>query len=101
MTEALVELKPGAALKAIAPAVEVRQQLPPRLAIVAADEESLRALARSPDVLSVHTAQVPEQVLSRLEAPARTFAAAWNERRRPKERPGDGLPWDAPGHDAP
>jgi hypothetical protein len=101
VTEALVELRPGVALEAIAPAVEVRQQLPPRLAIVAADEDSLRALARSPDVLSVHTAHVPEQVLARLDAPARTFAAAWNERRRPKQRPGDKLPWDAPGRDAP
>jgi hypothetical protein len=99
--EALVELNPGSTLEAIAPAVEVRQRLPPRLAIVAADEDGLRALARSPEVLSVHTAHVPKQVLARLDEPARTFAAAWNERRRPKQRPGDGLPWDAPGHDAP
>ncbi len=101
MPEALVELRPGAKLEAIAPAVEVHQRLPPRLAIVAADDDSLRALARSPDVLSVHTADVPEHVLSRMDEPARTFAAAWNERRRAKKRPGDRLPWDAPGHDAP
>jgi hypothetical protein len=100
-TEALVELRPGARLEAIAPALEVRQRLPPRLAIVAADEAGLRALARSRDVLSVHTEHVPEHVLGRLEEPARTFAAAWNERRRPKERAGDELPWDAPGFDAP
>ena len=101
MPEALVELRSGATLEAIGAAVELHQQLPPRLAIVAGDNDSLRALARSPGVLSVHTAEVPEYVLSRLDEPARTFAAAWNERRRAKERPGDKLPWDAPGHDAP
>ena len=81
MPEALVELRPGATLDAIDAAVEVRQRLPPRLAIVAADEDDLRALARSPHVLSVHTAHVPQQVLARLDEPARTFAAAWNQRR--------------------
>ena len=99
--EALLELRPGAQLDAIAPRVEVRQLFPPRLAIVAADEEGLRALEQSPEVLSVHTDHVPYEALAQLDEPARIFAAAWNERRRPKQRPGDGQPWDAPGHDAP
>lgn len=100
-SEALLEIRPGATLDAIDPDVEVRQVLPPRLAIVAADDAGLRALERSSDVLSVHTEAVPADVLARLDEPARVFAAAWNERRRPKRRTGDGLPWDAPGFDPP
>jgi hypothetical protein len=100
-SEALLELRPGAALDAIDSVVEVRQLLPPRLAIVAADDVGLRALERRSDVLSVHTEAVPADVLARLDEPARLFAAAWNERQRPKRRAGDGLPWDAPGFDAP
>ena len=100
-SEALLELRPGVQLDAIAPRVEVRQLLPPRLAIVAAAEEDLRALEHSPEVLFVHTGDVPSEMLAQLDEPARMFAAAWNERRRPKERPGEGSSWDAPGFDPP
>jgi hypothetical protein len=99
--EALLELRPGAQLDELSPRVEVRQRLPPRLAIVAAGEAELRALEHSPEVLSVHTGDVPAEVLARLEEPARSFAAAWNERRRPKDRRGEGSRWDAPGFKAP
>ena len=100
-SEALLELRPGAQLDAIAPRVEVRQLFPPRLAIVAADEEGLQALEQSPEVLSVHTDDVPSEALAQLDEPARMFAAAWNERRRPEERPGEGSSWDAPDFDPP
>ncbi len=100
-SEALVELRPGAQLDAIGRPVEVRQLFPPRLAIVAAGEADLRALARRPEVLSVHTGDVPAEVLARLDEPARLFAAAWNERKRPKARPGEGSPWDSPGREPP
>jgi hypothetical protein len=68
---------------------------------VVADEATVGALERRSEVLSVHRAAVPADVLARLDDPERLFAAAWNERRRPKRRAGDGLPWDAPGFDAP
>jgi hypothetical protein len=100
-SEALLELRPGAQLDELGPRVEVRQQLPPGLAIVAAGEAELRALEQSPEVRAVHTADVPADVLARLDEPARSFAAAWNERRRPKDRPGQGASWDAPGFDPP
>jgi hypothetical protein len=81
--------------------VELRQLLPPRLAVVAAGERDLWALERFPGVRAVHTERVPDDVVARMDEPARTFATAWNERRSPKRRTGDGLPWDTPGFDAP
>ena len=69
--------------------------------LAAGGAAELRALEQSPEVLAVHTADVPADVLARLDEPARSFAAAWNERRRPKDRPGQGASWDAPGFDPP
>lgn len=100
-SEALLELQPGAELDAATPGVEVRQLLSPRLAIVAANDVALRALERRSEVLAVHTDVVPAEALGRLDEPARLFAAAWNERRRPKARPADGEPWDRPGFEPP
>jgi hypothetical protein len=100
--EALLELEPGAKLDdAVGPHVDIHQRLPPRLVIVAADEEALRGLESNPKVRAVFTGDVPQETLERLDEPERLFAGGWNERRRPKQRPGDGLPWDAPGFDAP
>lgn len=100
--EALLELRPGAPLDAVVhPHVEIHQRLPPRLAIVTADEEGLRALERKPEVRAVFTGDVPPEALARLDEPERLFAAGWNERHRPKKRRGEGLPWDAPGFDPP
>jgi hypothetical protein len=100
-SEVLLELQPGATLDALRPAVEIRQNLPPRLAIVAVDEDGVRALEGKPEILAVFTEDVPAEALERLDDPERAFAAGWNERRRPKQRRGDGRPWDAPGFDSP
>ncbi len=100
-SEVLLELKGDASLDALGSGVQVRQLLPPRLAIVAADEDELRTLERAPEVVSVFREDVPPDALARLDEPARVFAAGWNERRRPKQRRGEGRPWDAPGFDAP
>ena len=101
-SEALLELESGAPLDAVIhPHVEIQQRLPPRLAIVAADEEGLRALERKPEVRAVFTGDVPPEALTQLNEAERLFAAGWNQRHRPKQRRGEGLPWDAPGFDAP
>ena len=97
-TEVLVELEPGAALP---PEVRVLQQVPPRLAIVLADEAGLRALEAAPGVAAVFAGDVPPEALERLDVVGRAFATGWNERRRPKDRIGDGLAWDTPGFEAP
>jgi hypothetical protein len=101
-SEVLVELQPGAGLDDAVPAgARVLQHMPPRFAIVVAGDEELRALQRSPHVTAVFTDDVPPDALERLDPVSRAFAAGWNERQRLKERPGEGLPWDAPGFQAP
>ena len=101
-SEVLVELQPGAALAdAMPPAAVVVQQFPPRLAIVAADETGIDALRESAAVNAVFPGEVPPEALERFDQIARVFAAGWNERHRPKQRRGDGLPWDTPGFEAP
>lgn len=101
-SEVLVELQPGAAVEdAVPPQAQILQRLPPRLAIVAADAEGIRALESSPAVAAVFAEDVPSEALEQFDQVTRAFAAGWNERRQPKERPGEGLAWDTPGYEAP
>lgn len=86
---------------AVPPGAQILQRLPPRLAIVATDAEGIRAIEGSPAVRAVFTEDVPPEALERFDQVSRAFAAGWNERRRPKERRGEGLAWDTPGFDAP
>ena len=87
--------------EAIPPPGQILQSLPPRLAIVATDAEGIRTLERSPDISAVYAEDVPEEALEQFDQVSRAFATGWNERRRPKVRRGEGLPWDAPGFDPP
>jgi hypothetical protein len=101
-TEVLIELAPGTTTDAaVPPEVRVLQQMPPSLAIVSADETGIRALEAAPGVSAVFAEEVPPEALERLDVVGRAFAAGWNERRRPKDRIGDGLAWDTPGFEAP
>jgi hypothetical protein len=98
----LVELQPGVSVEdAVPAATQILQRLPPRLAIVVADEEGIRAMERNPEISAVFAEDVPPEALEQFDQVTRVFAAGWNERRRPKERPGEGLSWDAPGFEAP
>jgi hypothetical protein len=100
--EVLIELEPGtSADAAVPPDVRVLQQMPPSLAIVSADEAGIRALEAAPGVTAVFAEDVPPEALERLDVVGRAFATGWNERRRPKDRIGDGLAWDTPGFEAP
>jgi hypothetical protein len=102
LSEVLVELRPGTAVEdAVPPQAQLIQRLAPRLAIVAADEEGIRAMNRSLKVRAVFAEDVPPEALEQLDHVSRAFAAGWNERRRPKKRPGEGLAWDSPGFEAP
>jgi hypothetical protein len=47
------------------------------------------------------TPDVPEELLRSLDQPESLFATAWRLRFRPKQRPADGLDWDAPGMEPP
>ena len=86
-----------AQLRAVA---TVTQVFPPRLALVQAGPDARTRIARIQGVLHVlddRARKLPPD----LTPAERTFAAAWQARQQPKTRPGDGLPWDAPGFEPP
>ncbi len=78
------------------------QRLPPRLAIVDATPEALVALKGMQGVLAVCEGSIPESLLGELQPVERIFADAWVASQRAKrDRPGEGLPWDAKGFEPP
>src|SRR5215469_12413436 len=86
-----------ARLRAVA---NVTQVFPPRLALVQAGPDARTRIARIEGVLDA--LDDPARALPADLTPAeRIFAAAWQARRQPKTRPGEGLPWDAPGFEPP
>jgi len=104
MAQALLILGPETtkALSEVARMVSVPQHLPPRLAVAEGTPEQLASLQGMANVTAILEPPVPESVLQQLNSTERLFAEAWTESRRPKkERPGDGLPWDAEGFEPP
>lgn len=97
--EHLVILEPHLAdqalvrLKAVA---IVTQVLRPRLLLIRTDIKAEETAARIAGVLGVYGA-APSKLPLDLTPEERLFISAWEARRQPKIRPGDGLPWDAPG----
>lgn len=80
--------------------VTVTQMLPPALALAmlpAAGRE------RFPNITGAvfYTDDVPAEVVDDLPPAAQLFVRAWQTRRLDKQRHGDQLPWDAPGHTPP
>ena len=101
MGEALLIVEPALAdqvLGGVTRAVTVTQRLPPRLAVVTGDEDDLAALQQVPGVVAVIEGSVPESARAELDPTERLFVDAWLKRQQPKVRPGEGLPWDAPGY---
>ena len=48
------------------------------------------------------TPDIPEEILRSLDPRESLFVAAWRRRLQgPKQRPGEGLNWDAPGREPP
>lgn len=82
-----------ARLKALA---IVTQVLRPRLLLIRADAKAEKTAARIAGVLGLYQA-APSKLPLDLTAEERLFVSAWEARRQPKSRPGDSLPWDAPG----
>ncbi|MCP2368379.1 hypothetical protein BCL57_002552 [Agromyces flavus] len=88
---------PGAILQQVRQHAVVLQWLPPRIAIV-----RLRAglpPARTVAGTSWYDGAVPASV--DLAPTERLFVDAWLSRRETKDRPADGLHWDAPGKEPP
>jgi hypothetical protein len=100
--EVLVLLRQGAGE---APLAELRRRFtilslkPPRLVVLAIGADRVAEVQAIHGVEAVFTAAVPGTVLDALAPGERLFAEAWSMRQQPtpKRRPGDGLPWDAPG----
>ena len=91
-----------------APGWPVLAQVPPLLSVLRAGPDDLAAIAkharlaiaRRPDGATERVGD--ESVLEELEDDARLFLSAWLERPAAKrDRPGEGLPWDAPGFEPP
>lgn len=73
-------------------------QLPPRLAVAEMDDGEAEALRRLPGTLEVISG--PEEPLpASLSESEELFVRGWQQRQRggKRERPGEGLSWDAPG----
>ena len=101
--ERLVILEPGAASAArakIGAVAAVTQVLEPRLLLIRADAKAAESVARIAGVTGVYEA-LPAELPSDLTPAERAFVGGWAARGEPKTRPGEGLPWDAPGHLAP
>ena len=83
----------------------VTQVAPPRLAVVERPPDTREPELRdTPGVVAVAGPEVPEDFKQGLSPEEALFVAAWERRmREPKSdgRPGDGLPWDAPGFSPP
>lgn len=93
---------PDAVLARVSEFVRVTQRLPPRLAIVTGEGDQLDAVRNLPRVIGVFEGAVPEPTIEQLNPTERLFAEAWAVGRQPKPfRPGEGLPWDAEGFEAP
>ncbi|HEX5746849.1 MAG TPA: hypothetical protein VFZ09_11450 [Archangium sp.] len=88
-------------LSRVAASLQVTQRLPPRLAIVRGTPGQLEALREQPGVAALCEGPVPPEVLEQLGPTEQLFAKAWETGRQPKSRPGEGLPWDAPGFQPP
>jgi hypothetical protein len=82
--------------------------LPPRVAVLRAAADDVPAIARMSRVVIVRRSDAPDEVvgdpraLQELDDAARLFVEAWRSQAPAKtDRPGDSLPWDAPGFEPP
>jgi acetamidase/formamidase len=91
----------GQVLDQLGRPARVVQHLPPRLAVVESDDDVRAQLRALPGVLGVGEPDLRDDVRARLTETERLFVDAWVLGRRPKERHGDGLAWDAPGYQPP
>ncbi len=82
---------------------QVSSMLEPRIAILEVGDVDLAVLAERQGLEGVYSDTIPPEVLSRLHPEEQLFVEAWSLQRtsRQKQRPGEGLPWDAPGFKAP
>lgn len=73
----------------------------PRLFVVRLVEAAPEEISALPGVAAVTNRGLPAELMSDLDDEERLFARAFASRTEPKERIGEGLPWDAPGFEPP
>lgn len=82
--------------------VRIEHVLRPRVVLARAPGGvELQALQRIPGVAVVTARPLSEGVWPELTPTEQLFVQAWLQRQEPKTRPGEGLPWDAPGFKPP
>jgi len=93
------------ALERLRRELRVTQEAPPRLAVVEAAPGRAGEVAAVPGVVAVAgPGGVPPELTEGLSEDERLFVAAWELRtgeEGERERPGEGLEWDAPGYTPP
>jgi hypothetical protein len=90
------------ALEHPAGGVKVVQRASSRVALVEGPVAGIRKLAALPGVEVIED-DIPDSLLEQLSRTEALFARAWERRQHAhaKERPGEGLAWDAPGFEPP
>jgi hypothetical protein len=91
----------SAALAALAAFGRVTSALPPRLALLAVPASRAAELGACAGVGGVFVDGVPPALRETLSPGEALFVDGWLARRGVKDRPAEGLPWDAPGASPP
>ncbi|MPY86817.1 MAG: hypothetical protein GEU99_02750 [Luteitalea sp.] len=102
--EALVILSPTANVditESISRQARVTQVASDRVMVISADAASFSQLAALQGVAHVLTRTDSAADVSGLNAQESLFVQGWLLSHQPKARKGEGLPWDAPGFEAP
>ena len=77
---------------------QLRHIVSDRILVIEKPDERQISLLRAMTGIQVATVEpLPQDILNTLNQTETLWVAAWFERKRPKQRPGDGLTWDAPG----
>lgn len=79
----------------------VRHQVSARVAVVVVDDVRAEQLRRHPRVRAMTDTAPEPAVMATLGPDEQLFIGAWLLESEEAMRPGDGLPWDAPGFDPP
>ena len=77
--------------------------LSPRIFVVEGDKERAKALSTTPGITFATVGAVPESLIAGFSDIEALHIGAWNLRilQGKKDRPGEGLDWDAEGFEAP
>jgi hypothetical protein len=103
VSDTLIVLEKGVSLDRLIEHWPIAQVLPPRIAVVRLSPEAIRMRGgESPEVRVLEHPEEAAAIDPPLGDGERLFVDAWFHSRQPKaRRPGDGLPWDAPGFEPP